>query len=83
MKETPNKKVVDELQQYFLNQDYKTICRLLSNCMLDYHRLANFNELPDGEKISLNARIKLNSIEVGKFVKNGPDGNIKISTLEF
>ncbi len=70
-----NKEVVDKLVDYFLStSDPKTIARGLANCMLDYVRYANFDNLDEQEKMNFMARVFINAKEFQTFAKKGPDG---------
>lgn len=68
-----NKKVIEKLIDYYRKQDIEIIYRLLANCQIDFNRLDNMNDLPEDEKVILLTRIKLNSAELRKFIRQEKD----------
>ena len=64
--------LIDRLQEYFLTQDAKVVCRALANCLVDFHRLATFEGLPQQEADSLIDRLGKNEEFLFKFYKDEP-----------
>ena len=77
-----NKEVIDKLQEYFLTQDPKVVCRILANIMIDVRRIHWSHNLPEDELERLVERIKKNSEQLKDFIENGPRGNLTCGPLE-
>ncbi len=77
-----NKEVIRKLSDYFLTQNPGIVARVLANCMIDFHRIRNLDELPENEKDSLTFRIDANSQAVVDFVNNGPQGDLVPFNIE-
>lgn len=77
-----NKEVIDALQDYFLTQDPKTMCRTLAALMIDMNRMMRLDELGVDERNNLLARMILNQEQLYKFIKDGPSGNVKLHNIE-
>ncbi len=74
-----NKLVIQELTEYFLQQDIKVIARALAASMLDIHRFMNMDTLGPKELNNLIFRSKHVSKELIKFSKEGADGPLIVS----
>ena len=78
-----NKEAVNKLIDYYRKQDVETIYRILANCQIDFNRIHNIKDLPEDEKINLLTRIKLNSCELIKFLRQeNNDGSLTFSNVE-
>lgn len=77
-----NKEVIDSLQEYYLNQDPKTVARALANMMIDIHRIVNINILTFHEKSILISRMHSNEAQLLKFIKEGPSEKFKLHNIE-
>lgn len=77
-----NKHLIDELQEYFLTQDAKVICRTLAAMMVDLHRINNFESCGKNERDNLRMRMEINSKSLIKFAKYGPDGDLVYHNIE-
>lgn len=77
-----NKKLIEELVEYFSKQDQKIVCRFLANAMIDLHRIRNISTLPAKELESLLFRIEHNSDELIKFSKYGVKTDLKLQNIE-
>lgn len=77
-----NKEVLDKLQKYFLDQcDPKVVARSLASCMIDFNRLHYYDNLSESQAKNLNYRIYEMVKELHKFIKDGPDGELKIKIV--
>ncbi len=79
---TTNKEVIDKLQEYFLTQDPKVVCRMLANMMIDIRRMYWSQNLPKDELERFFERTKKNSEQLKDFIENGPRGNLTCGPLE-
>jgi|HubBroStandDraft_3_1064219.scaffolds.fasta_scaffold253604_2 hypothetical protein len=73
-----NKEVIDALTKYFITQDKETVARCLASMIIDFNRIFHLQTLPEEEKALLNARVIANVLSLRKFIKNGPEGDIKL-----
>jgi hypothetical protein len=53
-----NKELMDKLQDYFLTQDQKTVCRLAASLMIDLNRILYATALPAKELDCLVFRVR-------------------------
>lgn len=81
MKKT-NKDLIDELQDFYLEQNPKDIARALANVLIDIHRFVNIQSLGDAEKKNLIFRSKKNCDELENFAKHGPIKEFKLFNIE-
>lgn len=79
MTEMTNKTLMAKLVAYYVSQPPELVARALAGAMLDICRIRKMSELPESELASLIERIDKNAIEVQKFAKNGPSGDLKVS----
>jgi hypothetical protein len=77
-----NKKLIEELIEYFNSQDTKVINRALANMMIDMHRIQNSEHLPENELCSLMLRMKHNNEQLEIFSKNGPISDFHLYNIE-
>lgn len=74
-----NKEVIDALTKYFVTQEPETVARCLAAMMIDFNRIFYLKELPEAEKAMLNARVIANVLSLRKFIKDGPNGDLKLT----
>jgi len=77
-----NKEVIKKLSDYYLEHDPKLIARLLANATLDLYRFYNYENLSVYQQVSLAMRNQQNAKELQKFIKDGPNGKIKLKVIE-
>jgi hypothetical protein len=77
-----NKQVIEKLTEYFMTQDKHLIARGLAGAQLDFYRYNKWDSLPTTELVCLHERTRLMAEEFEKFVRNGPDGDLKIVTMD-
>lgn len=77
-----NKEVIDKLQDYFMKQDIKLVCRALAGTMIDINRIMNIEYLPQEEYLLLIARLMANNTQLMKFINDGPQGNFNLHNIE-
>jgi hypothetical protein len=78
-----NKEAIDKLKAYFITQDHDIICYSLAALMVDLHRIYYIKDIPDDEKHNLQMRTQINIAEMQRFLKEGPESemkNIKINS---
>ncbi len=73
-----NKEVREKLVKYYRKQDIEIIYILLANAQIDFNRLDNMEDLRTEEKINLFKRIRLNSAELRKFVRQEDNDELLI-----
>jgi len=66
-----NKKLIEKLVDYFLENDPEVVAKMLANSMLDQYRLCTINDLPREEAACLLYRIQKNMQALKDFSKNG------------
>lgn len=81
MKKT-NKEVIQELMKYFMQQPHEQTCKMLACFMIDLNRIIHYKQLGKDELASLQLRVKWNLDQLQKFIKDGPDGDLKIENLD-
>lgn len=69
---------MDRLQAYFLTQPPEIVAKISASAMIDYHRLANLEDLPFEESESLFKRSDLMAEELKKFLKEDTHESLKI-----
>jgi hypothetical protein len=74
--------ILDAHVEYFLTQDFATVCKALANCLLDEYRLSNFKTLTKEQRDSLMARIHRNAESVASFMIHGPCGDLDVRPIE-
>lgn len=73
-----NKEVLEKLTVYFLQQDAHDVCRTLAGCMLDLHRIWNYEHLGKNEKENLCERLDHNVEQLVNFIENWPNSPLTI-----
>lgn len=76
-----NKKVINELQEYFLKQDPKIVARFLANMMIDLNRLYSIEELSENERKCLEFRMEHNIQQLRNFAKYGPTDGLTLTNI--
>lgn len=76
-----NKQVIDSLTEYFLNQDPRTVCRLLANHMIDAYRMFNLEKLPEKEVECFLFRMQKNEEYFQRYIESGSTGDLKLRNL--
>ena len=71
-----NKETMDRLQKYLEKQDMKVVCKVCASLMIDMNRVFSIHGLSNDEVEHLWERIRMNSFELEKFLKDGPSGNL-------
>lgn len=77
-----NKEIADSLTAYFLDQDPKTVARILANMMIDFNRVRHMHLLPEDERECLLERIEKNVDQLQSFIKYGPQEPLTFGTLK-
>jgi hypothetical protein len=55
---------------------------MLACMMIDLNRIVNYKQLGEDELASLKLRVDWNIKELQKFIKDGPDGELKMENLD-
>lgn len=76
-----NKELIQRLVDYFLTQKPETVARGFAGAMLDMCRIRSMSDLPEDELACLLERIDKNAIEIHKFAKNGPSGDLNVHRI--
>jgi hypothetical protein len=77
-----SKEIIDAHVEYFLTQDFKTVCHALANCLLDQFKLSVFKTLTDQQKSDLMARIHRNAESLSSFMVNGNAGDLAVMPMD-
>lgn len=77
-----NKEIIDKLVEYFMTQDKLSLSVIVANYMIDFNRIFYLHKLDESEKINLQFRIEMIVKQLDSFVKNGPQGDIKITSVD-
>lgn len=82
MTKKTNKEIILELTKYFMQQPQELICKMLACMMIDFNRMYNVRELSEKERENLMWRIEWNIDQLNKFIKDGPDGSLKMENAD-
>ncbi len=81
MTDKSNREVMLKLIEYFMQQPKEQICRLLASMMIDLNRVLHVDKLGKKERDNLMLRIQWNINELHKFIKDGPNGELKMENM--
>lgn len=81
MKKT-NKEIIKALTEYFMLQPQENTCKMLACLLIDLNRIVHYKQLPQAELDSLNLRVQLNIDQLNKFIKDGPQGDLKMENWD-
>lgn len=76
-----NKEIILALSEYFMKQPQEHTCKMLACMMIDLNRIVNYKQLEKDELDCLQWRVQWNIDQLNDFIKNGPNGNLKLETM--